>query len=518
MIAYDSLKYPLPYIPAEKRTFLPRHNVCSIAPAEDSSDNFITGNGALRLQASGCPYHEAMTFSHEELYAPRWLKTPEPPDLRPVLPEIRRLLREDRNEEVDAILDKAQKDAGFAQYGMKWEDENGKPLLSVMPVGGPRKMTPYWITYDQPEQDNTRNYLRWLNMENGLIVSQWTNDSGDYKTESFCAYDGDVTVNRLTGPKGKLNVEVTVEIPGEKVISFGGRRFSQNYDDCTKEKKLTEETYVLTWGYDPKYGKKSFIDVIRYIPVGGKGADRLKGYILAAFLHIQLPHKGRQFLLGLSYFDFGDQPCHHAVIDLRGTDHFFLFIRIFSDPNLIDHRRAVDIPDPAGFFLQRKQKAARPVLIHRQCLHSVHFRQQYFRRVVGIIVEHRIDLRLLRAKKIIQDQAYCSIRADKQRAQSLPAVKRKPGQIFHDRPVGNQQQIRSLLSHLLRYALDPCFIHDDTSSVILFFLYALNTVSAIPDTGSGTVQPCCCTVCRLLKEKHRIKPRVLNGHIQLFPF
>ena len=277
MIAFDTLKYPLPYIPAEKRTFLPRHNVCSIAPADDSSDNFITGNGALRLQATGRPYNEEMTFAHEELYAPRWVKTPEPPDLRPVLPEIRRLLLEDRNEEIDAIIDKAQKDAGFAQWGMKWEDENGKPLLSVMPVGGPRKITPYWITYNQPEQKNTRNYLRWLNMENGLIASMWTNDSGDYKTESFCAYDGDVTVNRLTGPKGKLDVEVVIEIPGEKAIVFGGRRFSQNYDDCTREKKLTDQSFVLTWGYNPKYGKKGFIDVIRYIPVGGRVEKTEKG-------------------------------------------------------------------------------------------------------------------------------------------------------------------------------------------------------------------------------------------------
>ena len=92
MIAHATLKYPLPYIPVEKRTFLPRHNVCSIAPAEDASDNFITGNGALRMQMTGRPYHEVVTYGHEELYMPKWVKTPEPPDLRPVLPEGTRVL------------------------------------------------------------------------------------------------------------------------------------------------------------------------------------------------------------------------------------------------------------------------------------------------------------------------------------------------------------------------------------------------------------------------------------------
>ncbi|MGC8140936.1 glycoside hydrolase N-terminal domain-containing protein, partial [Salmonella enterica] len=82
-----------------------------------------------------------------------------------------------------------------------------------------------------------RDYLRWLDMESGLIASVWTNDSGSYRTESFCAYDGDVTLNRLTAPEGGLDAEVTVEIPGEKALSFGGFFFNPRYDDCTHEKK-----------------------------------------------------------------------------------------------------------------------------------------------------------------------------------------------------------------------------------------------------------------------------------------
>ena len=50
------LEYPIPYIPVEKRAaILPKHNICSIAPAGEPSDYFITGNGFLRIQASGQP-------------------------------------------------------------------------------------------------------------------------------------------------------------------------------------------------------------------------------------------------------------------------------------------------------------------------------------------------------------------------------------------------------------------------------------------------------------------------------
>ena len=56
------LEYTIPYIPVEQRsTILPKHNICSIAPAAESSDYFITGSGSLRIQASGQPYNDVMT-------------------------------------------------------------------------------------------------------------------------------------------------------------------------------------------------------------------------------------------------------------------------------------------------------------------------------------------------------------------------------------------------------------------------------------------------------------------------
>ena len=111
------LEYPIPYIPVEKRAaILPKHNICSIAPAGEPSDYFITGNGFLRIQASGQPYNEVMTYTQELLYEPQWAETPLPPDMRPYLPRIRQLLLEGKPDEANALVDEAQKKAGFEKY------------------------------------------------------------------------------------------------------------------------------------------------------------------------------------------------------------------------------------------------------------------------------------------------------------------------------------------------------------------------------------------------------------------
>ena len=100
------LEYTIPYIPVENRsTILPKHNICSIAPAEESSDDFITGNGSLRIQASGQPYNEVMSYTQELLFEPKWAETPLPPDLRPYMPRIRQLLLEGKPADEDECVD-----------------------------------------------------------------------------------------------------------------------------------------------------------------------------------------------------------------------------------------------------------------------------------------------------------------------------------------------------------------------------------------------------------------------------
>lgn len=68
MIDYARYHYAIPYLPVEQRyDILPEHSICSISPADTSADDFITGNGALRVQSSGHPYHDEMAFTQELL-------------------------------------------------------------------------------------------------------------------------------------------------------------------------------------------------------------------------------------------------------------------------------------------------------------------------------------------------------------------------------------------------------------------------------------------------------------------
>ena len=97
MIDVKKLAYPYPYIPAERRSaLLPGHNICSIAPADEPDDDFITGNGSTVIHAAGQPYDEEMSFTHERLYTVQWDKTPMPPSLSEYMPRIRQLLAEGR--------------------------------------------------------------------------------------------------------------------------------------------------------------------------------------------------------------------------------------------------------------------------------------------------------------------------------------------------------------------------------------------------------------------------------------
>ena len=263
MIDYVKYCYTIPYIPVEQRyDILPEHSICSISPADTSADDFITGNGALRVQSSGHPYHDEMAFTQELLYEPLWEKTPTPPDLRPVMPRIRQLLLEGRHEEIDALLDEAQKAAGFEKY-MNFDNK------ILYPAGSPRLHTAFWLRFTQPEQPGTRDYLRWLDMQNGMITSMWTNERGKYRCESFASYDGEAILNRFTAPKGQLDLDVELQLPN-RPIRHGNMVFGSQFTGSSHQLTVTEQLITLAWAYNPDFGRKGYVAAIRLIPQGGK--------------------------------------------------------------------------------------------------------------------------------------------------------------------------------------------------------------------------------------------------------
>ena len=146
-------------------------------------------------------------------------------------------------------MDEAQKKAGFEKY-MNFDTR----ILG--PVSGPRRHQAFTLTFRRPEQSNTRDYLRFLDMQNGMITSMWTDARGSFRNDSFCAYDGDVTVNRFSAPKGQLDLDVVLQLPR---LSAGS---SHKLD-------IEDGVITLACGYNPEFGQKGFAVIIRFLPQGG---------------------------------------------------------------------------------------------------------------------------------------------------------------------------------------------------------------------------------------------------------
>ena len=248
-------------MPVEKRkAVLPERNVCSIEPARDYDGCMTTGNGFQRTDVLGDPYNDEIAFMQETLYAPQWAKTPEPPDMTGIMPEIRRLLLEGRFAEAGELVHQTQLNAGFGPLLNKWNDNIVPPTsLHIHPA--------FFLGIKQPEAGETRNYLRWLDMMTGKITVQWENDTGAFAREIFAAYKGDIVVCRFTGPKGKVDADISVILPDTERPGRHDRIVST--EKCSHETEIGEGLIVLKWAYNPEYGQKGYVSVLRFIPKGG---------------------------------------------------------------------------------------------------------------------------------------------------------------------------------------------------------------------------------------------------------
>ena len=252
-------KYKYSYMPiSERGSILSDRSVCSISPAQEQSDYFYTGNGVYWVQVKGDPYNEEIIVTHEKLYEPRWKETPLPPDLRPYLADIRKYVKEGRPELADKLIDKAQKDAGYDKYMNL--DAN-----VVYPIGSLMKHKAFSLHFTGQEKENTYNYLRYLDMLTGKVTSHWETDDGVFSCETFAAFEGDKVLTRLTGPEGKLDYTMELGLPGGKNI-FG--------ESLLKDSKIVvdcnDDMITISCGYNPEYGSKGYVGLLRFIPEGGK--------------------------------------------------------------------------------------------------------------------------------------------------------------------------------------------------------------------------------------------------------
>ena len=226
----------------------------------------MTGNGIGRVDMTGDPYDEAMSFTHEWLYEPKWAKTPEPPDLTGVMPEVRRLLREGQFIKAAELVEQKQLEAGFGD-SMRHVATIDCGNITDPPMP-PFPHMAFRLRLMQPKANSTFDYLRWLDLYSGVLTTQWVNEDGAFSRELFISCRDNVGVLRIKAPEGKLNVSLKVADPasGSARAPFGVKMFQKS----SKQLTVTDNLITLAFAYNPEFGQKGYVSVLRVTPAGGE--------------------------------------------------------------------------------------------------------------------------------------------------------------------------------------------------------------------------------------------------------
>ena len=295
------VEMPVPHTPKyqpmsleKRRTQLPHRSVCSLCPARRVDDALTTGNGRQRISVMGDPYEEELSFTHELTFEPKWAKTPEPPDFTGIMPQLRQLLLEGKFEEAGDLAEKTRlEDPNFAS----WKDQQ---QTTIYPVSSLRSHDAFRLQISQPQGEQPREYLRWLDMLTGCVTVQWEDSRGAYRREVVTAYNGDVHVLRLTaeGPQG-LDGEIILKGPMEfgrdPKLPFRERGGLEAPEKCQEKLTASGDTLTLELAYCPEYGQKGYCSVVRLTHEGGSVETLENGFRIQGARSVTLIAKTRKF-------------------------------------------------------------------------------------------------------------------------------------------------------------------------------------------------------------------------------
>ena len=295
------VEMPVPHTPKyqpmsleKRRTQLPHRSVCSLCPARRVDDALTTGNGRQRISVMGDPYEEELSFTHELIFEPKWAKTPEPPDFTGIMPQLRQLLLEGKFEEAGDLAEKTRlEDPNFAP----WKDQQ---QATIYPVSSLRNHDAFRLQISQPQGEQPREYLRWLDMLTGCVTVQWEDSRGAYRREAVTAYNGDVHVLRLTaeGPQG-LDGEIILKGPMEfgrdPKLPFRERGGLEAPEKCQEKLTASGDTLTLELAYCPEYGQKGYCSVVKLTHEGGLVETLENGFRIQGARSVTLIAKTRKF-------------------------------------------------------------------------------------------------------------------------------------------------------------------------------------------------------------------------------
>lgn len=247
------IKSRYPYMDITKRgKLISDRSVISTAPATDKADYFYTGNGHYWLESAGGSERDTVIVTEEHLYEPLWNKTPNPPDLRDCIDDIRSCVLAGNPAMADVYIDRAQRLAGYDKL-MNMDSK------IVYPIGSPKvhKAVSFDVTREGLDSNKISDYIRWLDMETGLISSHFKISGESYESRIAASFADNFSAFEYSAPQGKLNISLGIKLPGGPNMFGVPTMVGASHKWTVKENRL-----ILSMRYNPELTSKGYYAII----------------------------------------------------------------------------------------------------------------------------------------------------------------------------------------------------------------------------------------------------------------
>jgi len=209
------------------------HSAVSTTPLKDWPSGFLTGNGNMGVIMCGNPWDESLVITGK-LYLPT--------GSREIMPDLSAY----RDEFKQAGL-AAGKD-GPARVHDLMLAKSGQVLVNTDPLH-----PAFFLQMTmQGKSETYANYRMTENFATGELQARWSNAQGEWTRKLFVSRADDVIVLSLTGPKGKVNCDVAMQVEHPLV----------------KTEPTVEDGWLAAHNTYLK-GKGGYDNLIRVVPSGG---------------------------------------------------------------------------------------------------------------------------------------------------------------------------------------------------------------------------------------------------------
>ncbi len=181
------------------KTSSSRYKLVSSQPAKRWEEALLTGNGNMGAMVLGRPYDETIVVNQCELYLPKG--------------------------SLEIVQDFSGFMPAFKEAGLKAGLDGPAVVHKMMQDRTTQKIVPtdpfhpaFLLSLKMNDSGETpRAYQRTQNLMNGEVTVRWSDTEGDWKRALFVSRPENVVVLQISGPKNKVNCELSLGIEHDLV-------------------------------------------------------------------------------------------------------------------------------------------------------------------------------------------------------------------------------------------------------------------------------------------------------------